>query len=541
MPMSFRHARALRSLLLLLAAACGSSRESQAQDASRSPRLVVFITVDQMRADYFDRFGPQLTGGLKRIHDGGAVFTEGYQDHAITETAAGHASTMSGRFPQHTGIVKNSMGVSDPQSPLLTSRDWGASPFRFRGSALIDWMRLADPRSRALSISRKDRGAILPLGRAKQPAFWFATSTAEFTTSTYYADTLPAWIREVNARRVPQRAAGTAWRPLLEPSAYPERDSVALENGGSDFVFPHVLPDDSTKIGDEFVATPWMDALTLDAALAGLNALRLGQGPAPDLLAISLSATDYVGHRYGMDSKELHDQILRLDRSLGAFLDSLYRIRDSSSVIIALTADHGMTPYPDIHFPGTDPMRGRSDPGPTLAAFRTTLMQRGVDSSAMQFESGLVTFDSGAFVRAGVNRDSAARALAAALRRVPGVLQVDVRPGLAARAAAGNVYARRWMHTIPADLPAVAMVTLRPYYYWASTRYPTHGSPHDSDAHVPIIFYGAPFARGRYTRFVRVVDMGPTLAAVLHVSPTEPLDGRVLREALAGQRPAVRR
>ncbi len=537
--MTVANLRTLRPPLLLLALACGLTRDAAAQAAARPTRLLVFITIDQMRADYFTRFGPQLTGGLKRIHDRGAVFTNGFQDHAITETGPGHASTMSGRFPQHTGIVKNSMGVGDPQSPLLTSRDPGASPFRFRGSALIDWMRLADPRSRALSISRKDRGAILPLGRAKQPVFWFATSNAEFTTSTYYADTLPAWIREVNARRVPQRAAGTAWRPLLDPTAYPERDSVALENGGTDFVFPHVLTNDSARIGDEFVATPGMDALTLDAALAGLNALRLGQGPAPDILAISLSGTDYVGHRYGMDSKELHDQILRLDRSLGAFLDSLYRIRDSSGVIIALTGDHGMSPYPEAHFPGNDAMRGRADLAPTLTAFRNTLLERGVDSAAMQFETGLMTFDSGGFARARVNRDSAARALATALRRVPGVLQVDLRPGLEARAAAGNVFARRWMHTIPADLPAAVMVTLRPYYYWASTRYPTHGSPHDYDAHVPIIFYGAPFLRGTYTRFVRVIDMGPTLAAALRVTPTEPLDGRVLREALAA--PAAQR
>lgn len=523
-------------LAAIAAASVASAARAQSSPAPTRPKLLVFITVDQMRSDYFTRFRPRLTGGLKRLYDGGAFFSEGYQDHAITETAAGHASTMSGRFPRRTGIVRNSMGVADPQSPLLTSRDNGASPFRFRGSALIDWMRYADPRSRALSISRKDRGAILPLGRAKQPVFWFATSTAEFTTSAYYADTLPDWIRAVNARRVPQRAAGTAWRPLLEDSAYPEPDSVAQENGGSEYAFPHVLPADSANIGEEFVGTPRIDALVLDAALAGLDATRLGTGPAPDVLAISLSATDYVGHRYGMDSKEIHDQILRLDRSLGTFLDSLYRLRDSSSVIIALTADHGVTPYPEIHFGGTNPNRGRVDIGPALASFRSALARRGVDSSAVQVEAGLIAFDSAAFARARVSRDSAARALAAALRRVPGVQQVDLRPGLAARAAAGNTYSRRWFHTLPDDLPADVMVSIRPFYYWASTRYPTHGSPNDPDARVPILFYGAPFAPGVRPRFVRVVDMAPTLAAALGIRPTEPLDGRVLADAFKARR-----
>ena len=510
----------------------GALAQRPSPPSAQVPRLVVFITVDQMRADYFTRFGDQLTGGLKRLYQGGAVFTDAYQDHAITETGPGHASTMSGRFPEHTGIVNNTLGVPDPQAPLVTSRDPGASPFRFRGSTLIDWMRSADPRSRALSISRKDRGAILPLGRAKQSVFWFATSTAEFTTSTYYADTLPDWIRAVNARRVPQRAAGTAWTPLLPSSAYSERDSMSVENGGRDFLFPHLLPNDTAAIGDEFVVTPGIDALTLDAALAGVNALDIGRGPAPDVLAVSLSATDYIGHRYGMDSKELHDQVLRLDRSLGAFLDSLYKLRESTDVVVALTADHGTSPYPELHFPGSDPMRGRADIRPTLAAARRALVSRGVDSTALRFEGGAISFDRPAFAAAGVDPDSTARALAAALRRVPGVAQVDMRAALPREAAAGNVYARHWLHTLPADNTTALTITLRDYYYWAPVHYATHGSPHDSDAHVPLIFYGAPFTAGKYNRFVRVVDVAPTLAAVLGVSPTEPLDGHVLRDAL---------
>jgi hypothetical protein len=190
-----------------------------AQAASRSlatrPRLVVFLTVDQLRPDYLDRWARQLTGGLGRLSQRGAFFPNAFQDHAITETAPGHASTLSGRFPRSTGILRNAAGVEDPQAPLLTSRDPGASPYRFRGSTLIDWMRSRDPRSRALSVSRKDRGAILPLGRAKQSVFWYAASSGELTTSRYYADTLPTWIRRVNARRVPQSYAGQSWTLLL--------------------------------------------------------------------------------------------------------------------------------------------------------------------------------------------------------------------------------------------------------------------------------------------------------------------------------------
>jgi hypothetical protein len=127
------------------------------------------------------------------------VFTEGRYDHAITETAPGHAVTMSGRHPSGTGIILNDEGVPDVQAPLIGSRDVGASPWKFRGSVLFDWMRNADSSSRALSVSRKDRGAILPIGRAKQPAFWYAPDMG-FTTSSYYADTLPTWVREFNRR-----------------------------------------------------------------------------------------------------------------------------------------------------------------------------------------------------------------------------------------------------------------------------------------------------------------------------------------------------
>ena len=132
------------------------------------PTLIVQITIDQLRPDYLERWGPQFTGGLKRFLTQGAFFTEAFHDHATTETAPGHATLWSGRIPANTGIVINDLGVADAQTPLLLGRGGGASPWRFRGSALFDWIRARDQFSRALSVSRKDRGAILPLGKAKK-------------------------------------------------------------------------------------------------------------------------------------------------------------------------------------------------------------------------------------------------------------------------------------------------------------------------------------------------------------------------------------
>jgi predicted AlkP superfamily pyrophosphatase or phosphodiesterase len=525
-----------RSVLLLttlaLSAASLGAQGSKPSDMSR-PKLVVFLTVDQMRSDYLDRWAPQLTGGLARFRKQGAFFTNAFHDHGVTETAPGHSVTMSGRFPRSTGILRNNAGVEDPQAPLLTSSDWPASPYRFRGSVLMDWLRTRDPRSRGLSISRKDRGAILPMGRAKQNVFWYATSNGEFTTSRYYADTLPSWIRAVNARRTAQRQAGQSWSLLLPSSEYAEPDSEPLENNGSDFTFPHVLPADTARAAAELPFTPWMDQFTLGAALEGLQALQLGSGPQTDILAVSLSATDYIGHRYGPDSREQHDNVLRLDRSLGSFIDSLYKLRDSSTIVFALTADHGVTSYPALVAKRTGHAAlPNYDVKPAVAGLRSALRLYKVDTTAVTLDGPLVYVDRDAFARAHVDADPILERFAGVLRTTPGVARVDRVRDLAARDTVRDAISRRWVHMIPPDSPVEYVVTEIKGAYPAGATIAEHGSPYDDDAHVPVLFYGPWFRPGRYDERALVADMAPTLARVLGVPPTERVDGRVLTRAI---------
>lgn len=516
-----------RASLLLLFAVYGA----ESQTTARPPTLVVFFTVDQMRSDYFSRFDKQLNGGLARLYHAGAFFENAYQDHAITETAPGHSATLSGRFPRSTGITTNTFGVQDDRAPLLSGGRPGASPFRFRGTTLIDWMRVADPRSRALSISRKDRGAILPLGRAHEEVYWFAPD--RFTTSTYYHDTIPTWLTRFNARQLPQRYADKEWTLLLPEREYPEPDSVPLENGGRNFTFPHQFPSDSSAAARYLMAYPMMDEVTLQAALAGLEALQLGKGPQTDLLAVSLSSTDAVGHAFGPDSREIHDQILRLDRSLGAFLDSLFRLRDSTRVIIALTADHGVQSYPAIHAARTRGAVARYvDLDPVYDDLLAAVSARGVDTSALHFAEGMVFVDRAAFARAHVDVDSTLRRFADAVRKVPGVGRVDFVRALAQADTVRDAVARRWIHMLSPELPVELVVSLEPYAYWAGTPNATHGTPNDEDAHVPVVFWGAGVRAGRYGEFARVVDIAPTIAHVLGIPPLERLDGRVLTRAL---------
>ena len=497
------------------------------------PRLVVVITVDQMRPDYLDRYHAQLQGGFRLLLREGAVFRDAYQDHAVTETAPGHATILSGRWPAHTGIIRNTAGVQDSAAPLIGFTGPGASPVRFRGTELFDWLRAAEPDARALSVSRKDRGAILPIGRAKQSVYWY--QSGYFTTSRYYTDSLPEWVRAFNARRIPFQQVGAVWNLLLPARDYSEPDSVPYENAGVDFTFPHRLPVDSAQAAVALAGVPTMDSLTLAFALEGVRALRLGGRGATDLLAVSLSTTDAIGHAYGPDSREIHDQILRLDRYLGWFLQQLFVRYSTGSVLVVLTADHGVTPYPE-----RSRELGRRDavrviPDSLIASANAALDRRAGGHDWLQFDTGMLLLpDRAGLAAQGVNVDSVIADMADQLRALPGVARVDRATNLAGRDTSDPIV-RRWIHQVPVDAGVELVVTLKPYSIWGYPNLPIamHGQPTDLDAHVPLIFLGSEIQRGTYDRRVSTVDIAPTLARLLDLTPAEPLDGHVLAEALA--------
>jgi predicted AlkP superfamily pyrophosphatase or phosphodiesterase len=499
------------------------------------PKLVVFLTVDQLREDMLDRYRADLHAGYARLMNGGAFFVNGFQDHAVTETAPGHASTMSGRFPRSTGITSNLVGVIDPAYRLLTGLpvETGASPMRFNGTTLFDWLHARDARSRALSVSKKDRAAILPIGRAKQDVYWFSAN-GNFTTSNYYRDTLPAWVQQFNARNIARGYAGRAWMLSRDTSAYAEPDSVPFENRGHDFVFPHFFPEDSGQAAQYVPATPTMDSITALFALDGLQRLGLGSGPQTDLLAVSFSATDYVGHGYGPDSREAHENEIRLDQTIGWFLDSLYKVRDSSTILIALTGDHGASPIPELarqrgEATGDEAMR--VDLRPIVAQVRAGLRAARADTEAFFYDFETVSLDRTKLAHAGVNADSLLDAFASAAKRVRGVWRVDRMRDLRRADPVADPFARRWSHQLPLNSPVELAITLTRGSNF-TTLPATHGSPWDQDAHVPVIFYGPWIKPGRYSEFVRVVDMAPTLAAVIGVRPLEKLDGVALLQAI---------
>ncbi len=325
---------------------------------------------------------------------------------------------------------------------------------------------------------------------------------------------------------------------MLPAASYAEPDSEPLENAGTQFMFPHVMTTDTVRAATELPSTPWMDEFTLAAALEGLEALHLGAGSATDVLAISLSATDYVGHRYGPDSREQHDNILRLDRSLGAFIDSLYKLRDSADIVFALTADHGVTSFPELKAARAHkPAPVRYDVRPAIREMRAALRAGGVDTTAITLDGPLVYVEREAFDGTSLNADKVLASLATALRATPGIARVDRVADLARKDTVKDAVTRRWVHMIPPDSPVEMVFTPVEGSYPSDARIAEHGAPSDDDSHVPVIFYGPWFKPGRYTERALVVDMAPTLARVVGVPPTERVDGRVLENALVA-RPA---
>jgi predicted AlkP superfamily pyrophosphatase or phosphodiesterase len=510
-----------RWMILLVGCSPWAPAASQAPTPPRI-RLVVALTVDQVRPDYLERWRGELPGGLGRLLREGVFFPHGEQDHAITETAPGHSTLMSGRSPASTGIASNDLGVTDPQSLLIESAIVGASPRRFQGTTLFDWMVAHDSATRGFSVSRKDRGAILPIGRAKVPVFWYAEG--RFTTSRYYGDTLPGWLREWNARDPVAKLKGTAWNPLRDPSSYPELDDRRFEGGGSDVVFPHLLPDDWTGAASQLAESPYMDSLTLDVALQGARALMLGMRDGTDFLAISLSTTDAIGHKWGPGSREMHDQVLRLDHWLGWFLDSLTTMVPADQIAISLSADHGVTEFPEAGSGGR-----MATPGAVRLLNQWAASRYRLNLGAI-LESGLMLADVPALGARGVNVDSLSESLAAEIRKTPGVRAVYTPKSLAA-ASASDHEAGRWRRQIPPGTSWLVAVAIDDGWVWGTSKSSTgHGTTNLTDVRVPILFRIPGVRSAVVTRTVRTVDIAPTLAAVLGVKPTQPVEGVVLPE-----------
>ncbi len=518
------------------------------------PRLVVVVAVDQMRADYLDRFGHLFEGGLARVLREGSLYTDAHQDHAATVTAPGHATIATGVFPARHGIVGNDYferaegrsvySAADSTAPLLgVPGAPGRSPARLRRDGLADWLKAASPDSKVFSVAIKDRSAIMMAGRSPDGAYWYHAPARRFVTSTYYAAEYPEWVEAFGAEALIGSYYGRGWDRLLPPEAYAasREDSFPAEGGGGPFVFPYrfaeVLSDTTPESPDDgwwelFRYTPYGDEVTLLFAEQAVEHEALGSDGTPDFLFVGCSSADYVGHRWGPYSQEVQDYYLRLDRYLGRFFSFLDERVGAGEWALVVTGDHGVAPAPEEAVRrGIDARRilGRDFWLPIRDAYTAAAVEVEIDPVPRpRWAEGVVLLG-------GDPTPRVRRELRETVARRVATIGFVAEAFSAERVAEADPWGDRPIHFFrrsfdPERTPDV-LVHLRPYHVVGTTT-GIHGSAHPYDTHVPLVFVGPGVTSGRHADRVRTVDIAPTLAAMLGIRAPEDLDGRVLAEAL---------
>src|ERR1044071_2872114 len=552
-----------------------SSTQTTNAAPGKRPRLVLLIVVDQFRYDYLQRFDDLFVkNGLKRLQRDGGSWTQANYDHTPTYTAPGHATMMTGAWPAETGIIGNDWpdrdsgkfvsSVTDTTSLLLggPEGETASSPRRLMASTLGDELRLqTQSRSKVIGVSSKDRSAILPAGRHANAAYWFNQRTGSMVSSNYYFNQLPAWVQSYNQTRPADKFYGQKWERMLPESEYLKRaglDSPVWENignaPGDTNAFPHTVTGGAPSANTNFYLaldfTPFSNDLLLSFAEQVITNERLGEDDDTDVLSVSFSANDYVGHRYGPYSQEAMDMTLRVDKSIAALLDFVNARVGLQNTLVAFTADHGVAPIPEhanaLGLPG-----GRIKGEDVLRAMRRGIsarynpknLQPDPTNDYVQkfgdrdgFYNGNLYFNQAALKRDRIDSEEIEHVACEAAMTVPGIIRCFTRTQLQSGAIApADPVARRVSHGFYPRRSGEVIVVYEAFKYLDTLSIAaTHGSPYSYDTHVPLIIMGAGITPGSYIQSATPADIAPTLAAVLGVQAPSNTVGRVLIEGIEG-------
>jgi predicted AlkP superfamily pyrophosphatase or phosphodiesterase len=498
------------------------------------PKLAVILVVDQMRADFVDRFQDRWTGGLKRMVSEGAWFSEAAYPYLTTVTCAGHATIGTGSFPHVHGIFQNNWWDRELKKQVICNEDprvkdvsYGAaarsgdSAYRLQMPTFADVMR-SQRKARVVSLALKDRSAIMLAGHGGDAVTWLSNNVDGWITSPVYTEEpVPAVKAFLDANPI-TADLGKVWTKLLPDSAYTGSDDAAGEAPprGWTRVFPHQV-NGTNGIPDETFLSQWQRSPFADAyvgrfAAALVKALRLGTRDTTDVLAVSFSSPDFVGHAFGPRSHEVMDLFAQLDRTIGALFDELDAQVGKGRWVAGLSADHGVTPIPEqLVAEGRD--AGRISGGALIDAVNQALLPTlGAGRHVTVLSTNDLYFEPGVYDK--VRRSPAAISAAiAAITARPGVQRVfrseDVRDVASAkdplqRAAALSYFPGRSGDLIIATKPG----------WMISSAGTTHGSANPDDQRVPLLFLGSGVKPGKYTRPATPADLAPTLAAIVGVS-----------------------
>ncbi len=536
----------------VIAALSATGLQRQPQPPSVAPKLVLVLSVDQMRFDYLTRFRPLYKAGLKTLLERAAVFSNAHYRHANSETGPGHAVIASGQSAPYTGIIANEWYdsllkrqvnvVEDPSVVALGGAGRGASPIHFQGFTIGDMLKKKNAASRVVGISVKDRSAILMAGPRADAAYWFEAQVGNFVTSTYYMKTAPAWLQAWNARRPADVFAGKSWTKSLPEEAYKKyagEDDMPGEFDLKDTVFPHVLPSPAGSLAyyTAFRRSPMADEVLLDAALEAIKAHEIGARDATDLFAIGFSATDSIGHAFGPDSHEIMDQMVRLDRTLGRLFDAIEQRVGMSRTLVVLSADHGVMPLVErLKSQGVDARRAR--PEDFSKAVAAALERR------FPGKTGLVALQLGPDVwldlpvleRLGLKRADVEAAVEKGLLDTGLVTSVYTHARLIGDPPADDAHFALIRASFFAPRSPHVIGLVREFTYVGSNTYVAgtgHGSPYEYDLHVPVVLMGAGVKPGFYDKPAGPEDIAPTLGLLLGLEYPAPDGARQLREILA--------
>jgi predicted AlkP superfamily pyrophosphatase or phosphodiesterase len=532
--------------MVLLTTVAPVAQAPRPAPAATTPKLVVLISVDQMRADYVDRFRHQWTKGLRRLVTEGAWFREADYPYYNTVTCAGHASMSTGTVPAVHGMVLNQWWernntrlvacTDDDDVQLITYgipvKGIGNSAKHLRSNTLADEMRLqGSPAPKVVSISLKARSAITLGGHRPDAVIWLDEADGEWVTSTAFAQAPAPFLADYIAKHPLRSQMGRTWARSLPKEQYlydystENRRRIALVTRE----FPHTVKGTGAEVGGAFTdaweSSPFSDEYLNALAFASIDGLKLGRGPATDFLGISFSALDKVGHDFGPESHESQDVLVHLDTQIGLLLDKLDKDVGKGNYVVGLTSDHGVAPVPE-RVKGQGFEAGRIDTATIGRAIDAVLVRElGGGPYRTRVIYNDIYFNEGVYLKLTQN----ARAMDAVLetiRKTEGVWRVYRKQDLSAtdpltRAPALSHYEGR-----SGDIKMLSRA-----YWITSSSTTTHGTGHRYDTRVPMLLYGFGIKKGEYLEPTAPIDLAPTLAFLTGVTLPDAM-GRVLREAL---------
>lgn len=520
------------------------------------PKLVVGIVVDQMRADYLYRFERHYSeGGLMRLMREGTNFQNCHYSYVPTYTGPGHASIYTGTTPASHGIVGNSWWskaenkrvgcIEDSTSlPIGTTASKGnCSPVRLKSNTITDQVKLMDSRSKVVSVSIKNRGAILPGGHRPDGAYWYDYATGGFMTGSYYTNQLPTWVTQFNTTNNAKSYLQDNWTTFFPVENYLEsrEDNYAYEKtiAGETPTFPYNLKKAIKKGANEyelFVETPFANTFLTDFAIAALQNEKLGTDDITDFLAISYSSPDIIGHSYGPYSKEMQDVMIRLDRDIEKLLNTLDEQVGKDNYVVFLTADHAVEPIPQ-YLIDNKMAAGYFYVAPFSTFLRTKIEEKFGTDFIADMNSFSIYLNDAKINEKGVLKEEVIQFTKKIVASYPSIRQVYTADELQQ-----NTFIHDWSKKIAMGFhPKEAgdlLFVLEPGYLsvkddtMKSKQGTSHGSAFSYDTQVPLLFFGKNIPKGNCYREVDVIDITPTLSLLLGLTKPSGTIGKVLVEVL---------